>query len=92
MSIIDVINDNKAKKVYAKSIDDAVKIFEQQKNALKKIKNTEGLKEIKDYFKREKEASMRLIMNSSKNNEKEKGRYELADNFLKFVDRLVSEQ
>lgn len=89
--ITDAVKESRLQKTYDTATQRAVEMFLNQKDAINNIKDTEGLKEIRMFFEREKEASMQLIMSSSKNNEKEKGRYDLADRFLTFLDRLIDE-
>ena len=90
MSIIDYMKEQKVSKTYAKDVQEAVNIYLEQKNAIKDIKDKKGMKEIIKYFEREKDAALKAIMNSGKARDYEKGKYELADNFLSFVNRLTS--
>jgi hypothetical protein len=86
MSIIDLMKDHKSKKTYEEINADALRMFDQQKNAIKSIKNEEGYKEIKKYWGRVKEAAITRMISSTVSDERAKAQYALADEFVKFLE------
>jgi len=62
-----------------------LKMFDQQKGAIKEISSTVGYKELKRYFERLKDASVNRMV-TGLNDEKAKATYQVANDFLRFLE------
>jgi len=86
MSILDFVKEHQSKKEFSHAEDKAVKLFDTQKQAVKSIKDTEGYREIKEFFKREKEAAENRMITSAKEDKKAFAVFQVAKRFLAFLE------
>lgn len=89
MSLFDWIKENKITGEYEERVDEATKRFLNQRNSIRAIHDKPGYQELVRWMTVEKEAAMQAVMNSGKDRGKERGRYELADKFLTFLENLT---
>lgn len=85
MSIFDVLKDRDSKKTFEEQNEAAIKMFDQQKGAIKGIETSEGYAEIKRFFEREKKIALERVMTAKKDDLHAKVQYQMADKFLEFL-------
>lgn len=75
-----------------KALAEAVKMFEKQQDSLYAIRRSSGLKEIRSYFEREKEACEKLFRAGVKPEffQYMQGKYAITCGFLDFLDHLMN--
>ncbi len=101
MGILEIEQEEKEKKEaekaeHEKHVDEALKVYEKQKQAIKSIADTVGFKEVLRYWKDEKAlCELRFAGKGGGTVDTNqmirlKGRYEEACGFLTFIDNLLA--
>jgi len=88
MGILDYMRTKKVEHKYAKDISEAENMFLSQKGAITSIKDSSGLKEIVQYWERQKEANENMF-ESSKDKDKYFALYKQSKEFLNFIANLL---
>ena len=88
MGILEYIDENRRQKKYTQNVTDAQEMFNKQKEAIKNIKDTAGLKEIIRYWETQKELNENMF-EQGKDKEKYFALYKEAKMFLKFIANLL---
>lgn len=76
------------------ALDEAIKIYDSSKQALKNIRDTEGMKLLMNYWMSRKEACESFFLSDATSPDlmlKTRGRYEEATKFLQFLDNMTTE-
>jgi hypothetical protein len=89
MGIIDYLSDKKSARTFNESQTQAEKMFLMQKEALRAILDTAGMKEIVRFWQAEKEAATQRIITAKKDDPTARAMFALADRFLKFLDARI---
>ena len=88
MGILDYMKEQKAEHIYAKDLGEAENIFLSQKEAIQSLKDSRGLKEIVNYWERQKELNENMFENS-KDKEVYFALYKQSKQFLQFIANLL---
>lgn len=88
MSILDYIQNKGAEAKYAKDLTEAENIFLKQKEAIQGIKDTQGLKEIVEFWERQKEINESMF-ETGKDKEIQFALYKQSKQFLNFIGNLL---
>lgn len=90
MGLFDYIAAKKTEARYIKDIDEAENVFLRQEKAIRGIKDTPGLEEIVNFWKRQQEINENMF-ESCKAEEKDKyfSLYRQSKSFLNFIDNLL---
>lgn len=78
----------KLTKEYDASMQKAISIFDEQKDAIKEIKKLKGYKLIKQFLNDNKQATINLLLKSKKDRLKAKERYLVCSELLEFLENL----
>jgi len=90
MGIINYINENRLQKKHVQNINDAQAMFNKQRDAIRAIKDTQGLKEIIAYWERQKEINEEMF-DQSKDKDKYFALYKESKLFLQFIANLLED-
>lgn len=92
MQLFELIDEYKSKQLYYTEKSDAEKLFILQKKSIEGISNTQGFKEIRDYWRRIVVAcNDRLRTIKTEDIKNLQGELNAAMDFLSFLDNLASE-
>jgi len=61
-----LIEEHRSKKEFSISEEKAVKLFDLQADAIRNIRDTEGYKQIKEFLGRERDAALKRLMTTKK--------------------------
>jgi hypothetical protein len=89
MGMLDYMREQKNKKQYVSSETEAQTIFNQQQESIKNIKDTKGLKEIVDYWERQKDLNETMFEQTEKDKDKYFALYKQSKMFLQFIANLL---
>ncbi len=91
MSILNNIEEAKNKKDARDAESEAVKLFKKQKDAIYDIKDTEGFRQIRLFFERQKGICEKCFRIGVKPDYSAymQGKYELTCNFLDFIENQI---
>lgn len=76
------------------SLQEAIKMFDQQKETIRELTRSEGMKHVLNYWKERKNACERFFLSDATSHElmlKTRGRYEEATKFLQYLDNMVKD-
>ena len=85
MSIYDYLKERESKQDFNAAQDKAEKMFMEQKESIKEIKDSKGFQEICEFWQREKESAIQRIATAKGEDASAKAMYILADRFLKYL-------
>lgn len=92
ISFRDILFERSLDLQYKDGREKAIKIFDQQVNAVKEIMQTEGFLAIMRWWENERQAALNIIAQSDKPRPLEKARYKAANDFLQFIDSRLRAQ
>ena len=87
--MLDYMREQKNKKQYVSSETEAQTIFNQQQESIKNIKDTKGLKEIVDYWERQKDLNETMFEQTEKDKDKYFALYKQSKMFLQLIANLI---
>lgn len=75
------------------SLQEAIRMFDQQKSTIREVMKSEGMKHIIAYWKARKDACEKFFLSEATSHElmlKTRGRYEEATKFLQYLDNMAN--